>query len=142
MREKKTKYYFETLIVLWINSPRKLKLEKIRGALIILFYVTPSSPQLQILLFLLKYKETTTLQQFSGRNTLNFLLKAMLRYFLKIPLPKIILLFQDRIYFCIKNPPKTTTLQQLTGGETPNLVLMRMLEPFLKIPPLKKILKF
>ena len=66
----------------------------------------------------------------------------MLRYFLKIPLPKMILLFQDRIYFFIKKPQKTTTLQQLTGGETPNLVLMRMLEPFLKIPPLKKILKF
>ena len=71
MSEKKTKYYFETLIVLWINSPRKLKLEKIHGALIVLFYVTTSSPQLQILLFLLKHKETTTLQQFTGRNTPN-----------------------------------------------------------------------
>ena len=38
------------MLLLSIDSPQKQKLEKIHGTLIIIFYVSPSSPQLQILL--------------------------------------------------------------------------------------------
>ena len=37
--------------ILLADSPKKLKLGKIRGTLIVLFYVGPSSPQPQRLLF-------------------------------------------------------------------------------------------
>ena len=80
-----------------VDSPQKLKLEKIHGTLIILFYVSPSSPQLQrLFFFLLKTQKKPTLQQFTGGNTANLVLKKMLRYFLKIPPLKKILQFQDR----------------------------------------------
>ena len=80
-----------------VDSPQKLKLEKIHGTLIILFYVSPSSPQLQrLFFFLLKTQKNPTLQQFTGGNTANLVLKRMLRYFLKIPPLKKILQFQDR----------------------------------------------
>ena len=46
-----------------------------------------------------KNKKTTTLQEATGGNTPNFILKGMLRYFLKIPPLKEILQFQDRICF-------------------------------------------
>ena len=64
------------------DSPHKLKLEKIHGTLIILFCVSLSSPQLQII-FLLITQETTTLQQVTDGKTLNLVLK-MLELFLKI----------------------------------------------------------
>ena len=35
------------MVFLLTDSPQKLKLEKIHGALIIIFYVSPSSPPLQ-----------------------------------------------------------------------------------------------
>ena len=44
---------------LLIDSSQKLKLEKIHGILIILFYVGPSSPQLQILFFLILKTQKT-----------------------------------------------------------------------------------
>ena len=97
-----------------------LKLEKVHGALIILFYVNPSSPLLQScfkenakilsknsttqenitisrqsLLFLLKTQKTTTLQQVNGAKILNLVLKRMLELFLKILQHKKILEFQD-----------------------------------------------
>ena len=34
-------------LFVWTESPQKLKLEKVNGALIILFYVNPSSPTLR-----------------------------------------------------------------------------------------------
>ena len=64
------------------DSPHKLKLEKIHGTLIILFCVSLSSPQLQII-FLLITQETTTLQQVTDGKTLNLVLKK-LELFLKI----------------------------------------------------------
>ena len=106
------------MLFLLTDFPQKLKLEKVHGALIILFYVSPSSPPLQS-----RFKEnakilsknSTTQENITiSRQNLPFLLKAQ----------------------------KTTTLQQVTGGKIQNLVLKRMLEPFLKTPPLKKILEF
>ena len=41
------------MLFLLTDSSQKLKLEKIHGTLIILFYVIPSSPQLQRLFFFL-----------------------------------------------------------------------------------------
>ena len=69
------------MLFLFADSPQKLKLEKIHGTLIILFYVSPSSPQLQTL-FLLKHthNKATTLQQMTGGNTPNLLLKRLLRF--------------------------------------------------------------
>ena len=54
-----------------------------------------------------KDKKTTTLQQVTGRNTSNLVLKGMLRYFLKIPPLKKVLEFQDRICCFIKSTKKT-----------------------------------
>ena len=59
-----------------------------------------------ISLFKKKNKETTTLQQVTGGNTANLILKRMLKYFLKIPPLKKILQFQERICFFIKNTKK------------------------------------
>ena len=42
------------MLFLLTGSPQKLKLEKLHGTLIILFHVSPSSPQLQRLLFFKK----------------------------------------------------------------------------------------
>ena len=75
--------------------PSKTKIEKYwwkRFRKIILFYVSPSSPQLQRLLFLLKTQEITTLEQVTGGNTPNFVLKRILRL-------KKTLQFQERICF-------------------------------------------
>ena len=70
------------MLSLLTDSPHKLKLEKIPGTLIILFYVSLRSPQLQRL-FVIKKQKTTTLQQVTGRKTPNLVLK-MLELFLKI----------------------------------------------------------
>ena len=73
------------MLFLLTDSPQKLKLEKVHGTLIILFYVSPSSPQLQRLLVLLKTQKKNILQQVTDGNTPNLILKRMLRYFLKTP---------------------------------------------------------
>ena len=74
------------MLFLLTGSPQKLKLEKLHGTLIILFHVRPSSPQLQRLLFFKKNKnKTTTLQQVSGGETPNLVLKRILELFLKVP---------------------------------------------------------
>ena len=70
------------MLSLLTDSPHKLKLEKIHGTLIILFYVSLSSPQLQILFFIRNSKKAT-IQQMIGGKTLNLVLK-MLERFLKI----------------------------------------------------------
>ena len=53
------------------------------------FYVSPSSPQLKRILFLLEIQKATTLQQVTGGNTTNIVLKGMQRYFLTTPPLKI-----------------------------------------------------
>ena len=45
------------MLFLLTNSPQKLKLKKFRGTLIILFYVSPSSTQLQKFFFFLLKKQ-------------------------------------------------------------------------------------
>ena len=108
---------------------------------IILFYGSPSYPQLQRLLLLLKIQKNPTLQQVSGGNTPNIVLKRILRYFLKTPPLKKILQFQEKKLLSLLKTPKQP-LQQVFGWETSNLVLKRMLKLFLKFPPLKKISEF
>ena len=56
----------------------------------------------------------------------------MLRYYLKAPILKKILQFQEEICFFYKKHKETTNLQQVTGGKISNLVLKIMLELFLK----------
>ena len=65
------------------DSPQKLKLEKINGTLIILFYVSPSSPQLQRICFFVKNIKDAILKQVIGGNTSILALKRMLEYFLE-----------------------------------------------------------
>ena len=78
------------------DSSQKLKLEKFHGILIILFYVSLISPQLQrICFFYLKHKKVTTLQQVTDGNTLSLVLKRIVGHFLKIQPIKEILEFQD-----------------------------------------------
>ena len=82
------------MLFILADFPQKLKLENIHGTLIVLFYVSPRSPQLQrLFVFLLKMQKTNTLQQVTAGNTANFILKRMLRYFLKILSLKKILKF-------------------------------------------------
>ena len=50
-------------------------------------------------LLLLKKRKTTTLQEETGENATNLVLKRMLRHFLKILSLKKVLQFLDRIYF-------------------------------------------
>ena len=100
------------------DFPQKLKLEKVHGALIILFYVSPSSPPLQS-----RFKENAKILSKNSTTQEN------------------ITISRQNLLFLLKTQ-KTTTLQQVTGGKIPNLVLKRMLKPFLKTPSLKKILEF
>ena len=65
------------------DSPQKPKLEKINGTLIILFYVSPSSPQLQRICFFVKNIKDAILKQVIGGNTSILALKRMLEYFLE-----------------------------------------------------------
>ena len=70
------------MVFLLTDSPQKLKLGKIHGTLIILFYISLSTP-----CFVNKkntHTHTTTLQQMTGDKTLNLVLKKMLEPFLKI----------------------------------------------------------
>ena len=106
------------MLFLLTDSPQKLKLEKVHGALIILFYVSPSSPPLQS-----RFKENAKILSKNSTTQEN------------------ITISRQSFLFFIKNTKKPI-LQQVAGGKIPNLVLKRMLEPFLKIPPLKKILEF
>ena len=106
------------MLFLLTDSPQKLKLKKVQGALIILFYVSPSSPPLQS-----RFKENGKI--LSKNSTIQ----------------ENITISRQNLLFLLKTQ-KTTTLQQVTGGKIPNPVLERMLEHSLKIPPLKKILKF
>ena len=86
------------MLFLLTDSLQKLKLEKVHGALIILFYVSPISPSLQS-----RFKEnakilsknSTILQQVTGGKIPNLVLKGMLELFLKIPPLEKILEFQD-----------------------------------------------
>ena len=69
-------YPLQIIIKLFLltDSPQKLNLEQIHGKRfmkIILFYVNPSSPQLKRLIFVIKNRKTTTLQQVTGGNTPN-----------------------------------------------------------------------
>ena len=106
------------MLFLLTDFPQKLKLEKVHGALIILFYVSPSSPPLQS-----RFKENAKILSKNSTTQEN------------------ITISRQNLLFLLKTK-KTTTLQQVTSGKIPNLVLKRMLEPFLKTPPLKKILEF
>ena len=68
------------MLFLLTDSPQKLKLEKIHDTLIILFDVSPSSPRLQRIGFFIKKR--TTLQQVTGGNMPNLIVKRMLQHFL------------------------------------------------------------
>ena len=83
------------MLFLLTDSPQKLKVEKIPGTLICLFYGSPSSPQLKQVAFLSKTQKATTTQQVTGGNTPNLVLKTMQGHFLKIAPLKKILEFQN-----------------------------------------------
>ena len=103
------------------DSTQKLKLERVRGALIILFYVGLSSPPLQS-----GFKENAKILPKISTTQKNITISRQNSLFLKKT----------------HTHTQTTTLQRVTGGKIPNLVLERMLEFFLKILLHKKILEF
>ena len=112
------------------DSTKKVKLEKFHGTLVILFYVSPSSPQLQRIFFFITKNKQTKNNHSSASDLWEYTkscFKENAKVFSKSSTT------QENII---------TILQQVTGGETPNIALKKMLEFFLKIPPLKKILKF
>ena len=96
------------MLFLLADSPQKLKLEKVHGALIAFFYASPISTPLQspfkenakilskkqVLSKIIK--KTTALQQVIFGRIPNLVLKRTLELFLKIPPLKKILEFQDR----------------------------------------------
>ena len=71
-------------------------MENINSTLIIFFYGSLSSPQLQKICFFIKNTEIPVLQQVTGGNTPNIVLKRMLGHFLKTPQLKKMLGLQDR----------------------------------------------
>ena len=111
------------------DSTKKVKLEKFHGTLVILFYVSPSSPQLQRIFFFIKKKQTKN--NHSSASDLWEYTKSCFKE-------------NAKVFFKSSATQENiiTILQQVTGGETPNIALKKMLEFFLKIPSLKKILKF
>ena len=72
-----------------LSSKTKIENDSWKRFMKIIILCKPSSPQLQGLLFLLKTRRTTTLEQVTGGNTPNIVLKRMLRHFLKNPPLKI-----------------------------------------------------
>ena len=108
------------MLFLLRDSPPKLKLEKVDGPLIILFYVSPSYPPVQS-----RFKENAKTLSKNSTTQENITISRQTFFFKKK-----------------KDTKKATTLQQVTGGKIPNLVLNKMLEIFVKIPALKKILEF
>ena len=96
------------MLFLLTDSPQKLKLKKLQGALIILFYVIPSSPPLQS-----RFKENGKI--LSKNSTIQ----------------ENITISRQNLLFLLKTQ-KTTTLQQVTGGKVPNLVLKRRLQNLYK----------
>ena len=101
------------------DSTQKLKLEKVHGALIIIFYVSPSSPPLQS-----RFKENAKILSKNSTTQEN------------------ITISRQNLLFFIKSTKKQPLFSKLLVKKIPNLVLRRMLELFLKISPLKKMLEF
>ena len=103
------------MLFLLIHAPQKLKLEKVHGVLIILFYVGPSS----------------LLQSCSKENT-KILSKNTTRENITVSRQNLLFFYQKH-----KNNHSSAS----DWWKIPNLVLKRMLERLLKIPLLKKILE-
>ena len=121
--------------------PWKIKIGKDSCTLIIVFYLSPISPQLQITFFILLKTQTNNDSSASDWwEYTKFCLKASDKIFLKNSTTQENITM-SRQNFILWKTQKSTTLQQVTGKETQNLVLMRILELFLKVPPLKKMLK-
>ena len=96
------------MLFLLTDFPQKLKLEKVHGALIILFYISPSSPPLQH-----RFEENAKILSKNSTTQEN------------------ITISRQNLLFLLKTQ-KTTTLQQVTGGKVPNLVLKRRLQNLYK----------
>ena len=80
------------------RHPAKTKIGKVSWYFNNSFLCKPEfSSAAKTFLFLLKKQKNPDLQQVTGGNKPNFVLKAMLRYSLKIPPLKKILQLQDRI---------------------------------------------
>ena len=103
------------MLFLLTDSPQKLKLEKVHGALIIFCSVSPSSPLLQS-----RFEDNAKIL---SKNS---------------PTEENITISRQNFHFLLKKKHKknTTTFQQVTGAKMLNLVLKKMLELFLKTPPL------
>ena len=63
-------------------------------------------------------KPTTNIQQVTDGNTPNLVLQKILRYFLRLPPPKKILQFQDRISFCNEHTIKNHSSASDWWGNT------------------------
>ena len=97
------------MLFLLTDSPQNLKLERAHGALIILFYVYPSSLSLQS-----RFKENANILSKNSTTQEN------------------ITISRQNLLFLLKTQ-KNNHSSQVTSEKIPNLVLNRMLELFLKI---------
>ena len=97
------------MLLLLTDSRQKLKLEKVHDALIVLFYLSPSSPPLQS-----HFKENANILSKNSTTQEN------------------ITISRQNLLFLLKTQ-KNNHSSQVTGEKIPNLVLNRMLELFLKI---------
>ena len=106
--------------------------------------------------FFIKTQKTTILQQVTGGNTTNIILKRMLWYFSKLQHSRSTFKENARTFSNISTTQeniaisrkyimllflkhKKQPLEHMPDAETANLVLKRMLELFLKVLPLKKL---
>ena len=83
------------MLFLLTDYPQKLKLENINVTLIILFYLSSSSPELERISFFIKNTKKNILRQVTGRNAPIIVSKTILGYFLKVPLLEKMLEFQN-----------------------------------------------
>ena len=86
------------MLFLLIDSPQKLKLEKVHGTLKILCFVSPGSPPLQS-----RFKEDSKILSKNPITQENITISR-----------------QNLLFY--QKHKKITTLQQVTGGKIPNLV--------------------
>ena len=86
------------MLFLLTGSLQKLKLEKVHGALITLFYVSQSSPLIQS-----RLKENAKILSNNSTTQEN------------------ITISKQNLLFYSKHKKRTTTLQQVIGGKIPNL---------------------
>ena len=125
------------MLFLLADYHQKLKLEKFHGTLILLFYVSPSSPQLQrLFLFLLKKQKTNHSSASDWWKYTKSTFKENAKIFSKNSTSQEILQFQDKICFYLLKILKNNHSSASDWWGNTKSTFSENARTFSKIPPL------